>query len=139
MNVSQVAETDSLASPAVTAYEPPPKIADLHRDPDLHTPPHSQSQPYAQSQPHTQPHPQTQQPKEPQPDRERRFECPECAKRFLRRQDLSRHSATHLNGFKPFHCDHCGTGFTRQDALHRHGKAKKCAEKRSLSNDSQMD
>ncbi|KAI8904240.1 hypothetical protein DFJ77DRAFT_422952, partial [Powellomyces hirtus] len=54
------------------------------------------------------------------------FACPDCPKRFLRRQDLSRHSATHLNGFKPFRCSHCGTGFTRQDALHRHGKAKRC-------------
>ncbi|KAJ3153346.1 hypothetical protein HDU86_005304 [Geranomyces michiganensis] len=60
------------------------------------------------------------------PRRERRFACTECPKRFLRRQDLSRHAATHLNGFKPFRCAHCGTGFTRQDALHRHGKAKRC-------------
>ncbi|KAI8585256.1 hypothetical protein BDZ88DRAFT_381672, partial [Geranomyces variabilis] len=54
------------------------------------------------------------------------FICTECPKRFLRRQDLSRHAATHLNGFKPYRCVHCGTGFTRQDALHRHGKAKRC-------------
>ncbi|KAJ3145014.1 Metallothionein expression activator [Geranomyces variabilis] len=60
------------------------------------------------------------------PRRERRFVCTECPKRFLRRQDLSRHAATHLNGFKPYRCVHCGTGFTRQDALHRHGKAKRC-------------
>ncbi|KAJ3006777.1 hypothetical protein HKX48_009467 [Thoreauomyces humboldtii] len=65
--------------------------------------------------------------------RERRFACTDCPKRFLRRQDLSRHAATHLNGFKPFRCPHCGTGFTRQDALHRHGKAKRCATQRNLS------
>ncbi|KAI9103742.1 hypothetical protein DFS34DRAFT_571175, partial [Phlyctochytrium arcticum] len=50
----------------------------------------------------------------------RPFVCDTCGVSCLRRQDLNRHKATHLNGTKPFSCDHCGIGFTRQDALQRH-------------------
>ncbi|TPX68188.1 hypothetical protein SpCBS45565_g03264 [Spizellomyces sp. 'palustris'] len=91
--------------------------------------------PYLPPLPHHRHQPPEPQHRNEQPPRERRFECAQCLKRFLRRQDLNRHSATHLNGFKPFRCDYCGTGFTRQDALHRHGKAKRCLSKRRSASD----
>ncbi|ORY26392.1 hypothetical protein BCR33DRAFT_651278, partial [Rhizoclosmatium globosum] len=54
--------------------------------------------------------------------RSRPFPCPTCPKRFLRKQDLARHEATHTRD-KKFVCSGCGTGFARQDALGRHTKS----------------
>ncbi|KAI9103757.1 hypothetical protein DFS34DRAFT_567680, partial [Phlyctochytrium arcticum] len=75
-------------------------------------------------------HPPTKRPRrkvDPTKDtRVRKFQCGTCGAKCLRKQDLNRHQATHLNGQKPFSCGHCGVGFTRQDALHRHQKAGKC-------------
>ncbi|RKP03502.1 hypothetical protein CXG81DRAFT_17006 [Caulochytrium protostelioides] len=62
----------------------------------------------------------------PTGERHRPYQCTQCDKRLLRRQDLNRHMATHLDGLKPWVCTFCGGGFTRQDAQKRHMKLRKC-------------
>ncbi|KAI8608629.1 hypothetical protein BC830DRAFT_1154531 [Chytriomyces sp. MP71] len=58
--------------------------------------------------------------------RSRDYQCGECMKWFLRRQDLRRHEVTHSK-VKAFACPHgCGTTFGRSDALSRHLKARRC-------------
>ncbi|KAJ1565433.1 hypothetical protein HK096_002816 [Nowakowskiella sp. JEL0078] len=55
--------------------------------------------------------------------------CEHCQKSFLRKQDLKRHSITHIDGLKPYVCDVCQVTFTRSDALNRHVKSQRCASK----------
>ncbi|KAI8843446.1 hypothetical protein BJ741DRAFT_516802, partial [Chytriomyces cf. hyalinus JEL632] len=58
--------------------------------------------------------------------RPRDFFCEVCRNRFLRRQDLARHSVTHSKT-KAHVCPlGCGTSFGRSDALTRHLKTKRC-------------
>ncbi|KAI8607440.1 hypothetical protein BC830DRAFT_1050766, partial [Chytriomyces sp. MP71] len=50
----------------------------------------------------------------------REFECIVCGKRCIRKQDLTRHMATHTKE-KAFVCHFgCGSAFGRADALGRH-------------------
>ncbi|KAJ3265739.1 hypothetical protein HDU77_004006 [Chytriomyces hyalinus] len=59
--------------------------------------------------------------------RPRDFFCEVCRNRFLRRQDLARHSVTHSKT-KAHVCPlGCGTSFGRSDALTRHLKTKRCS------------
>ncbi|ORY52996.1 hypothetical protein BCR33DRAFT_711394 [Rhizoclosmatium globosum] len=60
--------------------------------------------------------------------RSRDFQCSICLNKFLRKQDLKRHEATH--GGKEFVCPiGCGAAFARNDALGRHVKTGRCARK----------
>ncbi|KAJ3393028.1 hypothetical protein HDU84_002968 [Entophlyctis sp. JEL0112] len=60
-------------------------------------------------------------------NRPRDFLCNVCGNRFLRKQDLNRHDATHAKT-KPFTCPlGCGTCFGRSDALTRHLRSRKCS------------
>ncbi|KAJ3123314.1 hypothetical protein HK100_011649 [Physocladia obscura] len=57
--------------------------------------------------------------------RARDFECVTCNNKFLRRQDLYRHEATHTRR-RDFVCPYkCGSSFARSDALTRHVKGSK--------------
>ncbi|KAJ3040280.1 hypothetical protein HK097_002593 [Rhizophlyctis rosea] len=60
------------------------------------------------------------------PDREKPFVCPECAKGFWRKVDLERHDTVHTK-VKGHQCPRCDKKFTRKDALQRHVGAKRCA------------
>ncbi|KAJ1534456.1 hypothetical protein HK405_016092, partial [Cladochytrium tenue] len=58
-------------------------------------------------------------------DRARNYLCRSCGKLFLRKQDLVRHGATHMDpSERPHLCPNgCGRSFGRADAAHRHSKA----------------
>ncbi|KAJ3071967.1 hypothetical protein HDU98_004495, partial [Podochytrium sp. JEL0797] len=51
--------------------------------------------------------------------KERRFECLQCRKGFVRYEHLLRHERIH-SGEKPFACDVCDRSFGRNDELLRH-------------------
>ncbi|KAJ3062857.1 hypothetical protein HDU98_001304 [Podochytrium sp. JEL0797] len=58
--------------------------------------------------------------------RARDHECDICHAKFLRHQDLFRHSSTH-SGRKDFACLYgCGATFARSDAVTRHCRKKSC-------------
>ncbi|KAJ3349671.1 hypothetical protein HDU83_000360 [Entophlyctis luteolus] len=57
--------------------------------------------------------------------RVRAYECATCLNRFLRRQDLFRHEATHSRS-RIYVCPRkCGSSFARSDALTRHVRGSK--------------
>ncbi|KAI8815203.1 hypothetical protein BJ742DRAFT_664982, partial [Cladochytrium replicatum] len=54
-------------------------------------------------------------------DKGRTLSCAQCSKSFLRKQDLDRHTATHLpEEKKPHGCELCPMRFSRRDALLSH-------------------
>ncbi|PVI04950.1 hypothetical protein DM02DRAFT_134429 [Periconia macrospinosa] len=52
-------------------------------------------------------------------EKEKRFECSHCQRRFARLEHLQRHDRIH-SGVKPFRCSECNYSFTRSDLLVRH-------------------
>ncbi|KAI8804189.1 hypothetical protein BJ742DRAFT_826078 [Cladochytrium replicatum] len=74
-------------------------------------------------------------------DKGRTLSCTECSKTFLRKQDLDRHTATHLpNEEKEHCCELCEMRFSRRDALISHvRRAHKQHEGRETSEQQQTD
>src|SRR5277367_97956 len=52
-------------------------------------------------------------------EREKKFPCDTCGKRFTRRSHLNIHDRSH-SGKKPFKCAECGQRFTEKSHLTRH-------------------
>ncbi|KAF2634323.1 hypothetical protein P280DRAFT_278666 [Massarina eburnea CBS 473.64] len=52
-------------------------------------------------------------------EKEKRFECSHCSRKFARLEHLQRHDRIH-SGIKPFSCSECNYSFTRSDLLVRH-------------------
>ena len=52
--------------------------------------------------------------------KENQFPCPDCQRRFSRREHMHRHRLLHTHTPRPHQCPDCLRSFTRQDALHRH-------------------
>ncbi|ORY26388.1 hypothetical protein BCR33DRAFT_794526 [Rhizoclosmatium globosum] len=59
-------------------------------------------------------------------DRARDFLCTICGNKFLRKQDMQRHAATHVERQHVCQSNGCGFAFARRDALVRHQKSSRC-------------
>uniref|UniRef100_UPI00398E76AD zinc finger protein 420-like isoform X2 n=1 Tax=Pristiophorus japonicus TaxID=55135 RepID=UPI00398E76AD len=52
-------------------------------------------------------------------DKEKRFNCDYCERRFFRKEQLTMHRRTHT-GEKPFACEECGRAFAEKSNLNEH-------------------
>ncbi|KAK9461625.1 uncharacterized protein V1516DRAFT_684669 [Lipomyces oligophaga] len=55
---------------------------------------------------------------------EKRFECPECSRKFRRREHLKRHISTLHQRDKPYACEFCNRRFSRGDNLLQHSRMR---------------
>ncbi|XP_067902628.1 zinc finger protein 761-like [Heterodontus francisci] len=58
-------------------------------------------------------------PSSPVRDKEKRFNCDYCERRFFRKEQLTMHRRTHT-GEKPFACEQCGRAFAEKSNLNEH-------------------